>query len=92
MDLPEHIWYLLAQRHMLIAAEVPASCPDQRAWIGIYPAPDITDGLTIRYFEIKRDLIDHDYDIGEDDLLNRETIDVRTQDELVTWYVVGCMT
>lgn len=67
---------------MTLAAEVPASQPDRRAWISVRPLGD--SQYDVVYFEIERQHIDEvieswDYD---EFLLNRQELRVTGEDEL----------
>jgi hypothetical protein len=77
-------------------AELPASSPDRRAWLGIYPfkgtpfgaRPDNSEFLPwrfrIRKFEVDRKLIDGNYDVHEEELLSSEHWIVETVGEVST--------
>ncbi|MEU1686016.1 hypothetical protein [Micromonospora sp. NPDC005707] len=74
------------RRGQLLVAEVPASRPDQRAWIAIYPlqtpaAATTGQGFNLFHREFEASYIDNDWCVGPDDGMT----DVRTahaQDEM----------
>lgn len=83
MGLPQHIHYWLVQAHKMLAAEVAPTLPGHRAWIGVYPPRSYRDTFLVRYFEVAQELITQDVDIHEDQLENKETFVVASEDELV---------
>ena len=83
MSLPQHIQYWLLREQKMVAAEVTASLPSHRAWIGVYPPRFDRDSFLVRYFEVVQDLVAQDFDIHEDQLENKETLVVSDEEELV---------
>jgi hypothetical protein len=82
MSLPQHILYWLTHDNKMVAAEVPPSQSGRRAWIGVYPPSRSKNFFKIRYFEVEKSLLEHDYDIAEPELLNSERFTAANEAEL----------
>lgn len=82
MLLPDHILFWLDQQGKMVAAEIPASQSDHRAWIGVYPWTEKKPFYKIRYFEVSRHVLEQGYDIAEPDLLNSQRLTAHSSDEL----------
>ncbi|MBI4494021.1 MAG: hypothetical protein HY690_14625 [Chloroflexi bacterium] len=82
MPVPYHQWHRLTRRDFMLAAEVPASQPNRRAWVGVYPLRDGEERFRIRHFEVERDRLERLDFLGEEDLLNAESRIVTGSEEL----------
>lgn len=82
MCLPYHVQYRLLKKKWRLAAEVKPSLPDRRAWVGVYPLRDQHETFIVRYFELEKELIDKDFDISEDELLDSQKFVVQSEAEL----------
>lgn len=90
MTLSYHVKFRLFSRRLALAAEVPASDPERRAWVGVYPLPNQENCFNVRYFEVEKSVLEAEYDIAEDELLNQTTLkNVCGENELIkvlsTW-------
>lgn len=68
----------------MIAAEMPATSPDRRKWIGVYPLPDEHEfQYRIRVFEVdKKHLVD-DNDVWEGTMINCGDYYLNGEEELI---------
>jgi hypothetical protein len=83
MPLPQHVQYWLLQQGKSLAAEVTPTLHGRRAWVGVHPPRISRDSFLVRYFEVKREFIENDLDIHEEQLENKQTITVSGEEELV---------
>ena len=51
-DWPHYQWFRLVRRGLSLAAEVPASQPDRRAWVKVWPYGEENHYL-VQYFEVE---------------------------------------
>jgi len=72
----------LTRENKMVAAEVPASQPNRRAWVGVYPLLDFDQRFNVRYFEVEEYYLENGYDIAENELLNAQTIQVTGEAQL----------
>ena len=64
MSLPYNVRYLLLQRRLLLAAEVPASEPDRRAWVTVFYREGDDVPFVVHHVEIRRSWLEPLDDIG----------------------------
>jgi len=83
-QLPQHIHYWLMRQNKVLAAEVQATLPGHRAWVGIHPSRSSHDLFLIRYFEVDNNLIIQDLDIHEEQLNKSIRLIAKTEAELIT--------
>lgn len=83
MSLPQYIQFWLLREQKMLAAEVKPTLPDHRAWVGVYPPRISRNSFLVRYFEVAQELIALDVDIHEDQLENKETIELFDEKELI---------
>jgi hypothetical protein len=64
---PYHQWYRLERRRLPMAAEIPASQTDRRAWVIVYPLTEA--GFIVEYYEVERERYEEACDTWDWDLL-----------------------
>ncbi len=83
MTLPYDVQYRLLQRGWMLAAEVPATEPDRRAWVSVFYDGADERPFVVRYVEIHRHWLNPGDDITQDHAAIYEKFQAKDEDELV---------